>query len=58
MAGFEIDSSAHPYDPRNPPPRPFWVSLIAALHWAGFGLLVLLLYGVPIALVIGLLLLL
>lgn len=56
MPGFEIDSRARPYDPRNPPPRPFWVSLTAAFHWAGFGVFVLLLYGVPITLIALLLL--
>jgi len=53
MAAFDVDPSAKSYDPRNPPPGPFWEALAGLLQaTAGLiGLLVLLLlfFGIPIA---------
>lgn len=46
---MEIDGNARPYDPRNPPPGPFWAKLELGLRL--FGLMAAV-YGLPIALLL------
>lgn len=45
---FELDETAVPYDPQNPPAGRFWDGLADATQAAGLLALLLLLYGVPL----------
>lgn len=42
---FDIDETARPYDPQNPPPGVFWEHLADATNAAGLLAFLLLTYG-------------